>query len=60
MPDIIPELQKLRHQVTRLSAAAQASHHPDIKLAFQIAMSKLQERAAALEAQLASGEAPAT
>jgi hypothetical protein len=59
MPDIIPELQKLRHQVTRLSAAAQASHHPDIKVAFEIAMSKLQERANALEAALASGEAPA-
>jgi hypothetical protein len=59
MPDIIPELEKLRHQVTRLSAAAQASHHPDIKLAFEIAMTKLQERASALEAQLASGEAPA-
>jgi len=58
MPEIVPELQKLRHQVTRLSAAAEASHHPDIKIAFETAMQKLQERAAALEAQLASGEAP--
>ncbi|HUJ03577.1 MAG TPA: hypothetical protein VLW75_08075 [Rhizomicrobium sp.] len=59
MADIIPELQKLRHQAMRLGAAAKASHHPEIKLAFEIAMTKLQERAAELEAQLAAGEARA-
>lgn len=57
MRDVDSELQKLRQQVMRLSAAAKASHHPEIKLAFEIAMTKLQQRADELEARLASGEA---
>lgn len=59
MQDVGPEISKLRQKVIRLGAAAQASHHPDIKLAFEIAMTKLEERANELEAQLASGEAAA-
>jgi hypothetical protein len=59
MQEIDPEITKLRQKVVRLGAAAQASHHPDIKLAFEIARTKLEERANELEAQLAAGEAAA-
>ncbi|HKT19993.1 MAG TPA: hypothetical protein VJR47_18215 [Stellaceae bacterium] len=60
MADIVPELQKLRHQVIRLGAAAKASNHPDIKIAFTLARLKLQERANELEAQLALDDAAAS
>ena len=60
MQDVNPEISKLRQKVIRLGAAAQASHHPDIKLAFEIARTKLEERANELEAQLAAGETAAS
>jgi hypothetical protein len=60
MRDVDSELQELRQKVARLGAAAKASHHPEIKLAFEIAMTRLQERADELEALLASSEASVT